>query len=128
MKKVLVVDDTKNIRVLLTTCLEMEGFEVLSVDNGEKALEIFKNEKIDLAFLDIKMHGISGTEVLRTIREWGIGTPIIIMTAFATIKNAVECTKLGAVEYLQKPFTAQKIKNLIQTIFGGRLPGNGPAV
>lgn len=117
MKKVLVVDDTKNIRALLTTCLEMEGYEVLAADNGEKALEIFKTEKLDLAFIDIKMHGISGTEVLRSVRQQGIGTPVIIMTAFATIKNAVECTRLGAVEYLQKPFTATKIKNILRTLF-----------
>lgn len=116
MKKVLVVDDTKNIRMLLTTCLELEGFEVLAVDNGEKAIEIFETGNIDLAFVDVKMHGISGTEVLRTIRERNINTPVIIMTAFATIKNAVECTKMGAVEYLQKPFTALKIKNILKAL------------
>lgn len=115
-KKALIVDDTKNIRVLLTTCLELEGFDVLSAANGKDALEIFDRETIDLAFIDIKMPGISGTEVLRTIREKKIGTPVIIMTAFATIKNAVECTRMGAVEYLQKPFTATKIKHLLEEL------------
>jgi len=117
MKKALVVDDAKNIRILLKTSLEMEGFDVIAVDNGEKAIEVFETEDLDIAFIDIKMSGLSGTEVLRKIRSKNINTPVIIMTAFATIKNAVECTKLGAVEYLQKPFTALKIKNILNEFF-----------
>ena len=110
MKKVLVADDTKNIRTLLSTCLEMDGYEVITVKDGKEALDVFRCQQIDLAFLDIKMPEISGTEVLRRIRELGITTSVVIMTAFATVKNAVECTKLGAIAYLQKPFTAEKIK------------------
>lgn len=113
MKKVLVVDDTKSIRMLLTTCLELEGFETVTAKNGQEAIEIFEREKIDLVFLDIKMPELSGTEVLRRIRSKGINTPVVIMTAFGTVKNAVECTRLGAVAYLQKPFTADKVRNLL---------------
>lgn len=113
MKKVLIVDDTKNIRMLLTTYFEVNGYEVLSAKNGQEALDIFNSNDVDIAFLDIKMPEISGTEVLRRIREDGINTPVVIMTAFATIKNAVECTRLGAVEYIQKPFTTEKIKNVL---------------
>lgn len=116
MKKVLVADDTKNIRNLLTTCLELEGYEVVQANDGMKALEILLNSKVDLIFLDIKMPQISGTEVLRQIREKGISTPVIIMTAFATVKNAIECTKLGAVAYLQKPFSPEKIKLVVEDI------------
>ncbi|MBL4935969.1 response regulator [Clostridium sp. YIM B02515] len=113
MKKVLVVDDTKSIKQLLTTCLEFSGYEVFTANNGIEALELLKNQKVDLIFLDIKMPEISGTEVLRRIRGLGIETPVIIMTAFGTVKNAVECTKLGAVAYLQKPFTAEKVRHLL---------------
>ncbi|MCX7921230.1 MAG: response regulator [Clostridia bacterium] len=120
MKKVLVADDTKNIRVLLSTCLELEGYEVLIAKDGQHALDMFKTEIFDLAFLDIKMPEISGTEVLRSIRELGIDIPIIIMTAFATVKNAVECTKMGAVAYLQKPFTADKVKAVLKDLDGGK--------
>ncbi|AOT69041.1 response regulator [Geosporobacter ferrireducens] len=116
MKKVLVADDTKNIRCLLATCLEHEGFVVISVENGSEALEAFQTDVFDLAFLDIKMPKISGTEVLRQIRELGIQTPVIIITAFATIKNAVECTQMGAVAYLQKPFTTNRIKQVLTEI------------
>ena len=116
MKKVLVIDDTKNIRELLTTCLELHGFNVVVGKNGAEALELFENEVFDLAFLDIKMPEISGTEVFRTIRTKGIKIPVIIMTAYATVKNAIECTKLGAVYYVQKPFTADKINKILEEI------------
>lgn len=113
MKKVLVVDDTKSIKQLLTTCLEFSGYEVFTANNGVEALELIKIQKVDLIFLDIKMPEISGTEVLRRIRGLGMETPVIIMTAFGTVKNAVECTKLGAVAYLQKPFTAEKVRHVL---------------
>lgn len=116
MKKILVVDDTKSIRALLSKCLEMEGYEVSTAKDGQEALNLIKDEKFDLIFLDIKMPEISGTEVLRRIRAMGITVPVVIITAFATVKNAIECTKLGAVTYLQKPFTAEKIRNILKDI------------
>jgi DNA-binding response OmpR family regulator len=121
--KVLVVDDTKNIRMLLTTCLELCGYEVVTANDGLDALDIIQNNNLDLIFLDIKLPEISGTEVLRRIRAIGIITPVVIMTAFATVKNAIECTKLGAVAYLQKPFTADKVKNVITELNSCQLQG-----
>jgi DNA-binding NtrC family response regulator len=117
MKKALVVDDTKNIRNLLTTCLEINDYEVITAKSGHEAIELLNTEKFDLVFLDIKMPEISGTSVLKKMRELGIDIPVIIMTAYATVKNAIECTKLGAVEYLQKPFTAEKVKSVLDEIF-----------
>jgi len=113
MKKALVVDDTKNIRKLLKTSLELNEYIVTEALNGVDALEILSKEPFDLIFLDIKMPKLSGTEVLKRIREDGIFSTVIIMTAFPTVKNAVDCTKLGAVEYLLKPFTTDKINSLI---------------
>lgn len=111
---ILVVDDTKNIRALLKKCLETEGHSVVSADNGRDALKLLREQAFDLAFLDIKMPEFSGTEVLREARGLGIGTPVVIITAYATVKNAVECTNLGAVAYLQKPFTAEKVKTVLR--------------
>jgi len=113
MKKVLVVDDTKNIRTLLGIYLELNNFQVFMASNGHDALSLIDTEPVDLIFLDIKMPGISGTEVLKRIRAKGITAPVVIMTAFATVKNAVDCTKLGAITYLQKPFTTDKIKTIL---------------
>ncbi|MHB8061685.1 MAG: response regulator [Ruminiclostridium sp.] len=114
MKKVLVVDDTKNIRMILTKCLELEGYEVMTASDGKQALEMFLTHTFDLAFLDIKLPEIRGTEVLKRIREQGIKTPIIIITAYATVKNAVDCTNMGAVAYVQKPFSAEKIRTVLK--------------
>ncbi|MGE5328659.1 MAG: response regulator [Deltaproteobacteria bacterium] len=124
--RILVADDTKNIRVLLTNCLEIEGYEVVTANDGQQALALFKLDKFDLAFLDIKMPEMSGTEVLKKVRELGINTPVIIITAFATVKNAVECTKLGAVSYLQKPFTAEKVRTVLSKLYNQDLRNAHP--
>jgi two-component system, OmpR family, response regulator len=116
VKRILVIDDTKNIRMLLTKCLEHEGYQVETASDGQEAMDMFRESEYDLAFLDIKMSRLSGTEVLKSIREMGIKTPVIIITAYATVKNAVECTKLGAVTYIQKPFTAEKIKAVLREL------------
>lgn len=116
MKQVLIVDDTKNIRNLLTTCLEIEGYGVMTATNGLQALDLIRQKRFDLVFLDIKLPELSGTEVLRKMRESGDQTPVIVMTAFATVKNAVDCTKLGAIAYLQKPFTSEKVRNTLAEI------------
>ena len=114
MKKVLIVDDTKNIRMILTKCLELEGYEVMSASDGKQGLEMLTAQNFDLAFLDIKLPEIRGTEVLKRIRELGIKTPVIIITAYATVKNAVDCTNMGAVAYVQKPFSADKIRSVLK--------------
>lgn len=116
MKKVLVVDDTKNIRVLLTKCLELEGYAVENAADGKSALEIMGKQSFDLIFMDIKMPQLSGTEVLRRMRDMGVYTPVVIITAYATVKNAVECTQMGAVAYIQKPFTAEKVRTVLEEI------------
>jgi DNA-binding NtrC family response regulator len=113
-KKVLIIDDAKNIRLLLTKCLELEGYEVYSAPNGKQGLEMIFSEKYDLIFLDVKLPEISGTEVLRRMRRENIQTPVIIITAYPTIKNAIDCTRLGVVSYIQKPFTAERLGTVLQ--------------
>lgn len=116
MQRVLVVDDTKNIRMLLSTCLKSEGFDVLCAGTGKEALKLITEGNIDLIFLDIKMPEISGTEVLKHIRSLNMDIPVVIMTAFATVKNAIDCTRMGAVAYLQKPFTTEKVRLVLEDI------------
>ncbi len=116
MSRVLVVDDTKNIRALLSKCLEKECYEVKCAVNGPQAIELCRNEKFDIIFLDIKMPNFSGTEVLKQIRNMGLNTPVIIITAYPSIKNAVECTQMGAVAYLQKPFTAERVRTILKEV------------
>jgi Response regulator containing CheY-like receiver, AAA-type ATPase, and DNA-binding domains len=116
MKKVLVVDDTKNIRMILTKCLELEGYEVTTSSDGKQALDLLTSSTFDLIFLDIKLPEIRGTEVFRRLRDLGIKTPVIIITAYATVKNAVDCTNMGAVAYLQKPFSSEKIRSVLKDL------------
>ena len=115
-KKALIIDDTKNIRLLLAKCLELEGWEVSSARDGKEGLELAFSERFDLIFLDIKLPEISGTEVLRRMRGSGLHTPIIVITAYPTIKNAVDCTRLGVVSYLQKPFTAERLRTVLKDL------------
>lgn len=116
MKKALIIDDTKNIRIMLQKCLELEGYNVTAAKNGLEGLDILQEESFNLIFLDIKMPEISGTEVLRKIRAMEIATPVIIITAYPTIKNAVDCTQMGAIAYLQKPFTIDRLKNTMDSL------------
>ena len=116
MKNVLIVDDAKSIRTLLATCLELNGFTVKMAEDGKMALDILLKESFDLIFLDIKLPIISGTEVLRRIREKGLQIPVVIITAFGNIKNAIDCTKMGAVAYVQKPFTANRINSVLDEL------------
>ncbi len=116
MKKALIIDDTKNIRLMLTKCMEIEGYEIEAAENGKIGLEMAAEKKYDLIFLDIKLPEISGTEVLRRLRAEGVTTPIIVITAYPTVKNAVDCTQLGAIAYLQKPFTMERIKNMLNDL------------
>lgn len=113
---VLVIDDTKNIRLLLTKCLSYEGYHVTTAEGGKEAINLLSKNHFDLIFLDVRMPEISGTEVLRHLREMNVSTPVIMITAFGTVKNAVECTQLGAVAYLQKPFTENKIKQVLAEV------------
>lgn len=117
MKTALIVDDTKNIRILLSHCLKDSGFTVHCASNGSEALELISIIDFDIAFIDIKMPIMSGTALLEQIRKDGYKFNIVIMTAFATIKNAVTTTKLGAIAYLQKPFTANTIHKILDEIF-----------
>lgn len=114
MAGVLVIDDTKNIRMLLKQCLECEGYGVTTASSGTEALGYLSHCQYDLIFLDVRMPEVSGTEVLRQMRQMGVNTPVVMITAFGTVKNAVECTQLGAVAYLQKPFTENKIRQVLE--------------
>ncbi|MBM7833538.1 response regulator [Clostridium sardiniense] len=117
MKNALIVDDTKNIRLLLSKCLENENFNVFLATNANEALELVSTNNFEVAFIDIKMPNMSGTALLEELRCRGYEFPVIIMTAFGTIKNAVTTTKLGAKVYLQKPFTANTIRKTLLEIF-----------
>ncbi|MPN08289.1 Regulator of RpoS [bioreactor metagenome] len=85
----------------------------MCAENGKDGFELLSRSTFELVFLDIKLPEMSGTEVMRRANKLAIQSTFIIMTAYPTIKNAVECTKLGAVAYLQKPFTIERLHTLL---------------
>jgi len=112
--RVLVADDEPAIRFVLRETLEEQGFEVAEADSGDAALRALAAEPFDVAFLDIRMPGPSGLEVLDQVRATGSDTAVVIITAQSTFENAVEAMKRGALDYLVKPFGMQEILALVE--------------
>jgi DNA-binding NtrC family response regulator len=115
-KKILIIDDVKNIKMMISKVLEADGYDVDLADNGVDGIRLFQENNYDLVLLDIRMPGMSGTEVLRVLKELKENILVVIITAYPTVKNAVECIKQGAVDYLRKPFTADKIRQFVRQI------------
>jgi DNA-binding response OmpR family regulator len=115
-KPILIVDDEKNIRLTLSQSLESLGVETDTAGNGEEALAKLKERDFGLMLLDIRMPGIDGMEVLRQVREIRPDIRIIMITAYGTIESAVEAIKLGAVDFLQKPFDPDEIRQLVSRV------------
>ncbi|MEL7001237.1 MAG: sigma-54 dependent transcriptional regulator [Bacteroidota bacterium] len=103
MPKVLIIDDEQSIRNTLKEILEYEKYEVSEAKNGEEGLKLLTNEKFDAALCDIKMPKIDGLEVLEKAMEQGIDTQFIMISAHGTIETAVDATKKGAYDFIQKP-------------------------
>jgi len=111
-KSILVVDDEKNIRLTMSRSLESLGIPVQTAVNGEEALAKLRESPFALVFLDLKMPGMDGMEVLRKIKNEWPKIRVIIITAHGTIESAVEAMKLGAVDFIQKPFSPTEIRDL----------------
>jgi two-component system response regulator AtoC len=103
-KRILVVDDEAKMRRVLEIMLNSMGHEVISASNGIEALDIIKKTSIDLILSDLRMPGISGTDLLKDLQAQENDTPVIIMTAYGTIESAVQAMKLGARDYILRPF------------------------
>jgi len=114
MSRILVVDDELSMRDFLSIMLKKEGHEVVAAENGGSALKVIQSEIFDLLITDIKMPGVDGMEVLKTVKEVSPETVVIMITAFATTGTAVEAMKLGAYDYITKPFKVDEIRLVIQ--------------
>ncbi|MFZ5573074.1 MAG: response regulator [Thermodesulfobacteriota bacterium] len=115
-KRMLIVDDEKNIRLTMSQSLEPLGLPVQTAVNGEEALQKLREGPFKLVFLDLKMTGMNGMEVLRQIKNDWPKTRVIIITAHGTIESAVEAMKLGAVDFIQKPFSPGEIRELAKRV------------
>lgn len=111
---ILVADDEDSIRFVLREALVADGHRVSEVSDGESALDSLSSDRFDLAFLDIRMPGCSGLDVLERLRAAGSDTPVVIITAQNTMDNAVEAMKRGALDYLLKPFSLAQVSALTE--------------
>lgn len=111
--RILIVDDEKNVLRMLNTVFSQEGNQVFCADNGQDALAIFEQERPDVVLMDIRMPTMNGLEALQRMREKWLDTPIILMTAYAAVETAVEALRLGAFDYVIKPFELDELKLLI---------------
>lgn len=109
----LVVDDEKNMRLSLQTVLENEEYEVRLAESAEAALKLLQQEEFFMVITDARLGGMSGYEFLRTVAEKKAGLPIIMITAYATPKLAVEAIKAGAIDYLAKPFEPDELLHAV---------------
>ena len=108
--RILVADDEEDIRWILETSLKKSGFEVECAENGGDAVRKARKETYSLILLDINMPDMNGFEVLSQLRDRGIDSPIIFITAQNTVSNAIDSMQLGAYDYLTKPFDLEEVK------------------
>jgi len=109
MDKILVVDDDQSILKVLKMRLEAKGYQVLTKSNAEDALKTAKSDTFDLALVDLKLQGKNGIELMEDLQKINPLMPIIILTAFGTVKTAVEAMKKGAQSYLTKPYADDEL-------------------
>src|SRR6266511_2903579 len=101
--RILVVDDEAEIRRSVRMILEYEGYDVQEAASGPEGLPLIEREPPELVFLDIKMGGIDGLETLQKIRQTNEPLPVVIISGNGTVSTAVEATKLGAFDFIEKP-------------------------
>ena len=109
MNTVLVVDDKEMLRDSIAVTLQRPGFSVVTAPDGASALEAIARKRPDVVVTDLKMPGLTGIELIRKIREIDDDLPIILMTAYGTIDTAVQALKLGAYDYITKPFEGDEL-------------------
>ncbi|MCE5194108.1 MAG: response regulator [Nitrospiraceae bacterium] len=116
-KKILVIDDEE---IVLQSCrrtLEPEGYEVKTVRSGTDGIILLENESFDLVLTDLKMPDMDGIKILCMIKESWPSVEVVIITGYQTVETAVSALKLGAFDYLEKPFTPDQILSAINNVF-----------
>ena len=112
--RVLVVDDERPTRLLMEKELPRAGYLVTSAESGEEALEHLRTRDFDVVLLDLKMPGIGGMEALRRIRDSGASAEVVVLTGHPDVESAIQAMKLGAYDYLTKPFKLSELEEVLQ--------------
>lgn len=111
--RILIVDDEPNIRRILQVAFEKEGYFPFAAEDAYQAMEIVQTEPLDCVITDVTMPGKSGYELLRDLRSFREDLPVVVMTAFGTIPQAIQAIRDGAFEYVTKPFDLESLKKII---------------
>jgi DNA-binding NtrC family response regulator len=121
--RVLIVDDSAEMARTISKYLTAHGFDTTTATNGDDAIEAVRISPPAVVITDLRMNGLDGLDVLEIIRKSDPNLPIIIMTAFGTVENAVEATHRGAFHYLTKPFKLATLRALLEQAMSLRVPG-----
>ncbi len=113
----LIVDDEEQFLESISKSLQVRDFNVIAVNRGEKAIEAARKNPIDIALVDLKMPGIDGEETLKALKAEHKWMEVIILTGHGTIDSAVECTKMGAYSYLQKPCSLDELMESLKEAY-----------
>src|SRR5437764_10496879 len=113
MNKLLLIDDEVDVQYSFQRIFDSPEVELTTASSGEEGLKLIPKLKPDLVVMDVRMGGITGMETLRRIRQIDSKLLIILMTAYGTTQTAIEAMKLGAYDYLLKPFDVPKLKDLV---------------
>lgn len=123
-RKILIVDDELSVLELLNEIFVSEGFSVLKATDGNEALKILELEQIDVVVMDLRMPGRDGLETLKEIKRMQLLTIVIIMTGYASIRTAVDTMKLGAFDYIVKPFENDELVAIVKGAISGTKKSN----
>lgn len=117
--RILVVDDEEALRTVLGSELEGEGYAVQMAGDGDEAIKILEKDTFDLILLDIKMPTVDGFEVLKFVKQHQPATKVIMLTGFADLKNAIESKKLGAEDFVSKPYDLVDLLTTVERVLSG---------
>lgn len=119
--KVLLVDDEVKLLESVSQRLSLRDFEVTTAPDGKKAIKAAKGDKFDVAIVDLRMPGMDGKEVLKTLKKRHKWLEVIILTGYGSVDSAAECTRLGAFGYLEKPCDFDKLIDVLKQAYTERL-------
>lgn len=125
--RIVIVDDEPNMGKILGKLLTLEGYSVTSYEDSRQALDAIRANPPDLVISDIRMPSLTGNQLLKHLHDESIPSRVIMMTAQGTIEGAIECVKLGAYDYITKPFDTNKLGRLVAQALEGKPVGSAPA-
>ncbi|RUO31278.1 sigma-54-dependent transcriptional regulator [Aliidiomarina soli] len=127
-RQILIVEDDKNLQEAIVDTLELEGFNCVTADSAEQALLTLKDEAIDMVISDVQMPGLSGLQLLQSMQSQGLVIPTLMMTAYAKVDDAVIAMRAGALDYLSKPFSTERLLELVSRYLPPRSTTKGQPV